>query len=389
MASIKKVGENRWQVRVFLGRKNGKMKRHTKVFHGTKRDAETYARNKETARDLGEFDVEIEKITLRKWLKKWLLSKKDSVEDQTFLSYEGVITTHLEKSDFADLTLDKIKPIHIQALYDQLAETHSPRSIELINTVLSAAMERAAALEYITRNPCKLTSRPVKKRKPFKVFNVEDARQFLSAAACHKYHVLWVVALTLGLRPEEYQALQWTDVDLKNGTLKVERAYYENQSEKTWKFKPLKTAASRRTLKLSPSQIELFKIQMMRVKAIKAEQAEKFIDHNLIFPSQTGTPLNRSNLTSRHFRPLLKNAGLSTNYRLYSLRHGCATLLLAAGEKIKVVSEILGHSSVAFTMDVYQHVLDSMRDEASTRIESVFFTKYEKPVEQKMEQLAA
>lgn len=376
MASIKKVGENKWEVCVFLGRRNGKIIRHYKVVNGLKRDAETYAREKETARDLGKLDVIVEKITLKKWLERWLASKKDGIREQTYNSYKWIIERHLETAKFAEKTLDKIKPIHIQELYDSLTETHSPRTIHYINTILSSAMERAVALEYISRNPCKLTIRPVKQRKPFKVFNIEEASRFLEAAGRHKYHVLFVIALSLGLRPEEYQALQWKDFDEEKGMLKIDRTYYENRSERFWRFEEVKTISSRRTLHLSNSQIELLKIQKKRVKAIKAAtlaEGNEFTDYDLIFPSEAGSPLRLNNLTNRHFKPVLKSAGLDIDYRMYSLRHSCATLLLAQGEKIKVVSEILGHKSTSFTMDTYQHVLDSMRDSASARIEDIFF----------------
>lgn len=378
MASIKKDGENRWRVRVFLGRKAGKTQHLVKVIHGTKRNAETYAREKEAARDLGKLEATIEKITLKKWLARWLASKKEGIREQTYNSYKQVIRTHLDTAKFAEKNLDKIKPIHIQELYDSLAETHSPRTIHYINTILSSAMERAVALEYISRNPCKLTTRPIKKRKPFKVFNIEEAGRFLDAASRHKYHILFVIALTLGLRPEEYQALQWKDFDLEKGTLSIDRTYYENRSEKFWRFEEVKTISSRRTLTLSKTQIELLEIQRKRVKAIKAEQGENFTDFDLIFPSESGTPIRLNNLTNRHFRPVLKSAGLETDYRMYSLRHSCATILLAQGEKIKVVSEILGHKSSSFTIDTYQHVLDSMREDASRKIENIFFSAVEK-----------
>lgn len=374
MASIKKVGENKWEVCVFLGRRNGKIVRHYKVVNGLKRDAETYAREKETARDLGKLDVIYEKITLKKWLERWLEFKKNTVREQTYESYKSMIDLHLYTADFAEKTLDKIKPVHVQALYDALTKTHSPRTVQYTNTILSSALERAVALEYINRNPCKLTTRPIKKRKPFNIFNVEESRRFLEAASRHKYHVLWVVALTLGLRPEEYQALQWKDFDKENGTLKIERTYYESRTERFWRFEDVKSDSSRRNLHLSVSQIELLEVQRKRVAAIKAEQGENFTDFDLIFPSEAGSPLRLNNLTNRHFRPLLKSAGLGIDYRMYSLRHSCATLLLAQGEKIKVVSEILGHSSSSFTIDVYQHVLASMRQEASYRMEEIFFS---------------
>lgn len=371
MASIKKVGDNAWQVRVFLGRKNGKTLRHTKVVHGTKRTAEEYARKKESARDLGKLDVEIEQITLSKWMARWLESRKGSLRERTIEWYTYLIDEHINKSKLADKYLDRIKPLDVQDFYDAVAEKYSPNTCRHVHTALSAALERAAYLEYIPKNPTKYATRPRLKRRDFKVFNIEESQRFLKAAEADRYHVLFVIAVTLGLRPEEYQALQWKDFDAKKRTLKIERTYYESKEPPYgWKFAPVKTDKSARTLKLSQTQSELLENQRTRVGEMKKEG---FIDYDLIFPSEAGTPMRLVNLRERHFNEILKRAGMPTDYRMYSMRHTCATVLLAAKEDIKVVSEILGHKSVSFTMDTYQHVLDSQRDSASERIENIFF----------------
>lgn len=98
-----------------------------------------------------------------------------------------------------------------------------------------------------------------------------------------------------------------------------------------------------------------------------------FIAENLVFSTVEGTPLNIRNLTRRHFKPLLKRANLSASFRLYDLRHTCATLLLAANEHPKVVSERLGHASITLTLDTYSHVLPSMQQAASDKLERILY----------------
>lgn len=83
----------------------------------------------------------------------------------------------------------------------------------------------------------------------------------------------------------------------------------------------------------------------------------------------------RRNLTRRHFRPTLKSAKLSTELRLYDLRHSCATLLLSAGENPKVVSERLGHASIVLTLDIYSHVLPSMQQAATEKLQSLLYKR--------------
>ncbi len=96
-------------------------------------------------------------------------------------------------------------------------------------------------------------------------------------------------------------------------------------------------------------------------------------NYDLVFPSSVGTPTNISTLTNKYFKPALIKAELSTAFRLYDLRHTFATMLLAAGESVKVVSEWLGHASIQLTLDTYCHVLPDMKERAVERIENVMF----------------
>jgi integrase len=95
----------------------------------------------------------------------------------------------------------------------------------------------------------------------------------------------------------------------------------------------------------------------------------------LVFATSEGTPILRRNLVRRHFKPILKRAKLDQSIRLYDLRHSCATLLLAANENPKVVSERLGHVGITITMDIYSHVLPSMQRAASDKLETILFKK--------------
>lgn len=96
--------------------------------------------------------------------------------------------------------------------------------------------------------------------------------------------------------------------------------------------------------------------------------------HDLVFCSEQGTPHSIPNLTYRYFRPLLTKAKLP-RIRLYDLRHTCATLLLAANEHPKIVSERLGHASITLTLDTYSHVLPTMQEGASQKLEAMLFKK--------------
>lgn len=96
-------------------------------------------------------------------------------------------------------------------------------------------------------------------------------------------------------------------------------------------------------------------------------------NNELVFATSEGTPILIRNLVRRHFRPVLTRAKLAQSLRLYDLRHSCATLLLSAGENPKVVSERLGHASIVLTLDTYSHVLPSMQQAATEKLERILY----------------
>ena len=134
----------------------------------------------------------------------------------------------------------------------------------------------------------------------------------------------------------------------------------------------MKTTLSRRTIPLPKTLLS--KLREHRIK-----QAEKMLAtgasyerNNLVFATDEGQPIRYGNLTKRNFHSILKNAKLG-HHRLYSLRHSCATLLLASGENMKVIQERLGHADVNLTLSTYSHVLDGMQAQASDKLESMFY----------------
>ncbi len=143
----------------------------------------------------------------------------------------------------------------------------------------------------------------------------------------------------------------------------------------SWGFEEPKTDRSRGTIPLPPSVVA----SLARHKRHQAEErlakGPEYKNQNMVFATSTGQPLDQINLSRRHFKPVLKAAELSNDFRVYDLRHSCATLLLAAGENPKVVSERLGHASVALTLDIYSDVLPSMQQQAAERLEAILFNR--------------
>lgn len=177
------------------------------------------------------------------------------------------------------------------------------------------------------------------------------------------------------MRPEEYLGLQWKDVDLSKGIATVQRALVRNRSGGGWTFTQPKTARSRRNIPLPASVVSALVAHKRQQSEERLKAGAAYQNHDLIFASLEGTPLMMRNLLRRHFKPILKRAKISQDMRLYDLRHSCATLLLTANEPPKVVGERLGHASITLTLDTYSHVLPSMQQAASDKLESLLFGK--------------
>jgi integrase len=168
------------------------------------------------------------------------------------------------------------------------------------------------------------------------------------------------------MRPSEYLSLCWRDIDWDRGTISVVRTLHKNQGQ--WSFADTKRVRSRRVVKLQTWVIEL--LRKLKGSTEKSEPACDSVFADLIFTTADGEPINEKYLVKKHFKPLLRQSGL-TNIRLYDLRHTFATLALTAGVPPKVVSEQLGHASAAFTLDTYSHVLPHMQEEAAAKMEAV------------------
>ena len=155
-----------------------------------------------------------------------------------------------------------------------------------------------------------------------------------------------MLAIHTGMRPGELLGLEWEDVDLDatGGSLRVNRALSDG------KLTTPKTKRSRRRIDLSSASAAALKAHRKRQLEERLRRAGLWQDHGLVFPSTVGTPLSHRNVV-RAFKDLLKRAGLPQNTRLYDLRHTCATLLLGSNVHPKYVQELLGHASIALTLD--------------------------------------
>jgi integrase len=364
--NVRQRSNGLWEARISLP--DGKSKSYYGV---TKAEAIKKQRTAMNALDRGLPVLQDERQTLGTFLTQWLEGiRPPHVRPKTYRSYEQLMRVHVIPA-LGKIPLTKLTPQRLQALYaERLASGRSQTTVRHIHAVLHTALEQAVRWGLVARNVSDLVDAPKMRRQEMLVLNGEQARTFLSVAQGDRLEALYVAALTTGMREGELLALRWRDVDLDVGHLQVCNTLQKLPGQPP-EIAPAKTDYSRRKITLAGTTLEALRAHKIRQNAERLAMGPAWEDWELVFCTTIGTPLSGKNLLERGLRPLLKRAGLPA-LRFHDLRHTCATLLLLQGVHPKIVSEMLGHSSVAITLQVYSHVLPDMQKQATEAMDRLF-----------------
>jgi integrase len=197
----------------------------------------------------------------------------------------------------------------------------------------------------------------------------DEARKLVEAARGDKLEALYVLAMHTGMRQGELLALKWEEVDLNEGVIRIRRTLVRSGGRIA--LGEPKTKGSRRPVHLTGAAVEALRTHLDWQLEDIERLGDLYRDHGLVFTSEVGTLINPTNLRRRSFAPLLERAGL-TRIRFHDLRHTCATLLLSRNVHPKYVQELLGHATVAITLDTYSHVIPGMGNHTARAMEDVF-----------------
>jgi len=297
------------------------------------------------------------------YMVRWLEDfAKADLAPRTYHNYKLQIREHIVPA-FGPMKLSKLDTPNIQALYSaKLRDGLKPSSVRYIHTVLHRALSKAVELRLIARNPAASADPPKVRHEEITPLSMDQTRVFLDAARGQKFEALYVLSLTCGLRMGESLGLKWSDIDLKAGTLRVNRQLQRIREGGGLVFSEPKNA-SRRTIDLPQRALEALWTHRKRQAEEKLKAAD-YEDSGLVFATRRGTPQDAQNVINRHFKPLLKQADLPP-IRWHDLRHTCATLLLGRGVHPKLVQHLLGHASITMTLDRYSHWIPSMGRQAA------------------------
>ena len=370
--SIRQRGRGKYLIRVYVGKVNGKRKYKSKTVEGTKKDAEKALTALKYEVDSGDCSDDPSGLTVKQWADRWLKGKRN-LRETTRLDYECRLRNDVFQH-VGGMKLEKVNPHHCRALMADMANRGlSKRTQQYTHMIFRQCMAQAHADGLIPTNPMDNVERPTV-RKQDKIQKItaltkDQAHKLLEASEGSKYHALWLLLLTTGLRPSEALALEWESVDFEGGSIRVKQGL-SRMADGQYKIGGLKTESSHRWVPMPETLAE-------GLKAHRAEVREKQMiagkRSDLVFPNGAYALQDISRVRKAWKRLCKAAEGVPDEVRLYDTRHTFATRLLDAGVNPKAAAEILGHSSTKMFLDVYSHVTDKDREGLAREVEKVMF----------------
>ncbi len=366
--SIYRRADGKWTASVNLGWEGGKRRR--RVVYG-RSQAEVRGKLRELLYgiDAG-LPVPDAQLTVGELLERFLNDvAPDRVGPSTLENYRLIAKHHLIPT-LGRKKLAKLTPAEVQSLLRAKIEAgYSPRTVRLIRGLLVQCISQAERWGIVARNVARLTDGPNLARAEGRTLSPTQARELLEAARGGRLEACYVVLLALGLRKGEALGIAWNDIDLDKGLLTVRQALKRVGGAIT--LGNVKTAGSRRTINLPDEVADSLRAHRDRQAGERLSAGASWIDSGLVFTTALGTPIDPSNFR-RQFDKVCAKAGL-VGWHPHELRHSAASIMLAAGVPLEVVSRVLGHASIRITADVYGHIMDPQRQQAADAMSAMLW----------------
>ena len=359
MATIMKYkapnGETRWRVR---WRDNDKQK--SKTFDRQKLAKDFMVKIENDMRE-GSY-VSPSKIRVSEYLMQWIDEHQANLAPSTAQRYKELIIRANAK--IGGKHLQRLNPGEIQSMYTALGMELSGTTLLQMHRILSRSFKDAVRKQLVEKNPCNYVDAPRKAKFQAKIVPPDEVQEYLTLFKDHYIYPAVCLALFCGLRRSEILALRWSDIDLKEGMVHVNHSIYWDKEG--YHLQPPKSK-QKRTVPITQGMIAILRTQRRLQKERLAMLWHKYDRSEFVVTYDNGNLLRPHSLSERYKEIISKTkyAGI----RFHDLRHTAASLMLLEGEDLKTVSELLGHSSIKITADIYTHIVKDQKRKAVSRLD--------------------
>ena len=313
------------------------------------------------------------KMTVGQWLDIWTADYLGGVKPFTVASYQGHVKNHIRPAMGA-IKLEALNPHTIQAFYNKLGQADgdkpglSPKTIKDIHGIFHKALQQAVAAGYIRTNPADGCILPRADRKQIDPLDENQIQAFLTAIKGHRYETLFTVTLFTGMRQGEVLGLMWDCVDFDREIILIDKQLHlEKERGGQYVFAPLKNDKART---IAPASWVMQLLKKHRAAQLKQRllAGPLWEDSGLVFTDDMGHHL-ATQTVYKDYKKIVASIGCP-NKRFHDLRHTYTAVAIGSGDDIKTIQSNLGHATASFTLDVYGHVTDRMKQASAARMDT-------------------
>lgn len=366
--SIRQRADGRWEARYSAGFNPATGRQIQRSIYGkTQKEVRQKLNKVISDLDSGTY-VAPSNITVSQWLQLWLAEYLTNVKPHTRKAYEDRLRLHVIP-ELGFVKLSELQPPMVQRFINKLSIKLSPKTVKNVHGVFHSSLTQAVLNGYIHKNPADHCVLPKITKPNINPLDDKTILDFIKIIEGDRYELLYLITLFTGLRQGEVLGLTWDCIDWDKSTLRISsQLQQEKKAGGKYYLTTLKNGKPR-TICLAPFVLDLFRKRSDQQNQERVNAYDLWSEDipGLIFENLTGGHLSHASVRE-HFKHLVRKIGLP-NMRFHDLRHSFATISLRNGDDIKTVQENLGHATSSFTLDVYGHVTNHMRQESAQRLE--------------------
>lgn len=311
-------------------------------------------------------------IKLEDWILEYLEKyKKNELKITTYDSYMCIYRKHIEGTKLGKTRLDRVSLEMLQQYYNgKIKEGYSSKTVREVGTIINSAFNMAVKIRLLSENPNLYTTIPKKEKYKAKILGKDEVEKIIREAKEEELYPIIVTTVYTGMRKGEVMALKWEDVDFQERKISIKGSLCrveEKPDEKghrcaRYEILEPKTKKSIRTVPMLDEVYDALMEQKRRQNANKELYKEVYQDQGLVFANATGNFIAQRPFMEK-YHDFLKKYGI-TDIRFHDLRHTFASLLIESNVSMKVIQELLGHSTITTSMDIYTHISDKTKEQA-------------------------